>query len=82
MVVADGIEVDTDVLRSGGGDALGVADDAGVPAYALLSTAVNTAVTAVGESVEGAGMDLRAVAQELDETDAESATGAHSLTGW
>ncbi|WP_128683596.1 hypothetical protein [Actinomyces qiguomingii] len=76
MSVGSGIGVDTDVLRSGGGDALGVADGVSVavdaagqalpgdafgtlcsplfvPAYALLSTAVNTVVVAVGESVEG-----------------------------
>ncbi|WP_158247613.1 hypothetical protein [Actinomyces qiguomingii] len=53
-----------------------------MPAYVLLSTAVDTAVTAVGGSVEGAGLDLRAVAQELDETDAESAAGVRALGGW
>ncbi|RAX21993.1 hypothetical protein DRB07_09605 [Actinomyces sp. Z3] len=105
MIVTAGIEVDTGVLRSGGGDALGVADgvdvalDAAgqalasdafgvmcsplfVPAYALLSTAVNGAVAGTGESVEEAGMDLRTVAQELDETDADAAAGARALSGW
>ncbi|MDO4900697.1 hypothetical protein [Actinomyces sp.] len=105
MVVADGIEIDTDVLRSGGSDALGVADGVGVvvdaggqalasdafgvlcsplfvPAYALLSTAVAGAVGSTGQSVEDAGLGLRAVAQELDDTDDDAATGARALGGW
>jgi len=105
MVVAAGIEVDTDVLRSAGSDALGVADGVGVavaaggqalasdafgvlcsplfvPAYALLSTAVSGAVGSTGQSVEDAGADLRAVAQELDDADDDAAAGARALGGW
>ncbi|WP_128683170.1 hypothetical protein [Actinomyces qiguomingii] len=82
--VADGVSVAVDAAgRALAGDAFGVlCSPLFVPAYVLLSTAVDTAVTAVGGSVEGAGLDLRAVAQELDETDAESAAGVRALGGW